>query len=242
MSERSQTDGATFADPASEQPVAKLSGMTTTLPRYIAIEGPIGVGKTSLSRRLAADSGHTLLLEPTYDNPFLAKFYSEGRQHALSTQLYFLLKRVELLADLSQHDLFPAPVVSDFLMAKDRLFAELALDADEYKLYQQVYDALTFEAPKPDLVIYLQAPPNVLLERIQKRGIDAERHITADYLAELCDAYTRLFHFYESSPLLIVNAARIDLVNDDRQYSELLNKINSLEGIREYYNPQPALL
>ena len=181
-------------------------------PRFIAVEGPIGVGKTSLTRRLADTFNYEVLLEKAEENPFLDRFYQNPRQHALSTQLFFLFQRTQQMQELRQDDLFEPVRVSDFLIDKDRLFAEMNLDADEYELYLKVFGHLTIDAPKPDLVIYLQAPTDVLLQRIQKRGIAAEQLIERTYLENLNAAYTEFFHYYDRSRLLIVNSADLDLV------------------------------
>ena len=211
-------------------------------PRYIVVEGPIGVGKTSLAQRLAATFGYETLLEKPAENPFLSRFYAERRSNALPTQLFFLLQRAEQLRTWRQEDLFEPVRVADFLMEKDQLFAELTLDEAELELYRGVYEHLTIEAPTPDLVIYLQAPSDVLLERIRRRGIPAERTIEADYLDALSEAYARFFHFYDRAPLLIVNAAEIDLVEDDDQYQRLVEVVLSPGSVRSYFNPRPSLI
>lgn len=214
----------------------------TTLPRYIAIEGPIGVGKTSLTRRLADSFNYDLVLEKPEENPFLERFYRNPQQHALATQLFFLFQRARQLQELKQDDLFEPVRVADFLIDKDRLFAHMNLDPDEFGIYNNVYDHLTFDAPTPDLVIFLQAPTPVLLERIQKRGIAAEQTITADYLENLNNAYTEFFHYYDKSPLLIVNSSDIDLVGNDSDYEQLLQQILSGPHGVQYFNPKPTLL
>ena len=211
-------------------------------PRYIVVEGPIGVGKTSLAQRLAATFGYETLLEKPAENPFLSRFYAERRSNALPTQLFFLLQRAEQLRTWRQEDLFEPVRVADFLMEKDQLFAELTLDEAELELYRGVYEHLTIEAPTPDLVIYLQAPSDVLLERIRRRGIPSERTIEADYLDALSEAYARFFHFYDRAPLLIVNAAEIDLVEDDDQYQRLVEVVLSPGSVRSYFNPRPSLI
>lgn len=206
---------------------------------YIVVEGPIGVGKTSLARRLAESFGSELLLESPADNPFLAAFYREPERYALSTQLSFLLQRAHQLEQVAQQDMFEAVRVADFLIDKDRLFAELTLNEQELAVYEQVYAHLTLQAPTPDLVVYLQAGVDVLLERVAKRGIDYERPIDRDYLERLSGRYSRFFHDYGSAPLLIVNAASIDFVNNDRDYEALLREIRRMNGPRRYFNPEP---
>lgn len=212
------------------------------LPRYIAVEGPIGVGKTSLTRRLAESFNYELLLEKAEQNPFLERFYQDPARHALSTQLFFLFQRSQQLQELRQDDMFEPVRVADFLIDKDRLFAQQNLDPDEYELYLNVYRHLTIDAPTPDLVIYLQAPTETLLGRIRKRGIRAEQLIELDYLENLNQAYTEFFHFYNKSPLLIVNSAEIDLVSNENDYQQLVDYISSLPGGTHYFNPRPSLL
>jgi len=220
-------------------PPSKLPGQA---PRYIAVEGPIGVGKTSLCKRLAKTWNYEVLLEKSEDNPFLDRFYRDRRQHALATQLFFLLQRAQQIQELRQNDLFNTVRVADFLIDKDRLFAKQTLDTDEYQIYEDVYRHLTLQAPVPDLVIYLQAPTEVLLERIQRRGIAAEQHIERSYLERLNEAYTEFFHYYDSTSLLIVNSAQIDLVSDDSDYQQLVDYVLALPGGTHYYNPKPTLL
>jgi len=212
------------------------------LPRFVAVEGPIGVGKTTLARRLSETFRHPILMEPAAENPFLDRFYREGGRHALPTQLFFLLHRARQLTELGEGDLFHPTLVADFLMQKDRLFAEITLDANELQLYDQIYAKLAINTPTPDLVVYLQAPADVLFERIRRRGIASEQHITQDYLAALIDAYTRFFHFYDDAPLLIVNAAEIDFVNNDAHYEQLVAQIRHMSGMRQYFNPHPTLI
>lgn len=207
--------------------------------RFIVVEGPIGVGKTTLARRLADSFGASLVLEQAETNPFLERFYRQPREAALSTQLHFLLHRTEQMRGLARDDLFDTLRIADFLMDKDRLFAEVNLDADEFALYRQVYDHLVIEAPQPDLVIYLQAPVKVLQERVERRGIDYERHMGAGYLQELCDAYTRFFHAYDDAPLLIVNATEINLADNEAEYAELLEQIRRIRSGRHFFNPAP---
>lgn len=211
-------------------------------PRFIAVEGPIGVGKTSLTKRLAETFNYELLLENAEENPFLDRFYQNPRQHALATQLFFLFQRAQQIAESRQSDLFEPVRVSDFLIDKDRLFAELNLEKDEYDLYHKVYQHLVIDAPKPDLVIYLQAPTEVLLQRIQKRGIPSEQMIESEYLNQLNRAYTEFFHYYSDSKLLIVNSAEIDFVANDEDYEQLVTYILSLPNGTHYFNPRPTLL
>ena len=211
-------------------------------PRFIAVEGPIGVGKTSLTKRLAETFNYELLLENAEENPFLDRFYQNPRQHALATQLFFLFQRAQQIAESRQCDLFEPVRVSDFLIDKDRLFAELNLEKDEYDLYHKVYQHLVIDAPKPDLVIYLQAPTEVLLQRIQKRGIPSEQMIESEYLNQLNRDYTEFFHYYSDSKLLIVNSAEIDLVANDEDYEQLVTYILSLPNGTHYFNPKPTLL
>lgn len=211
-------------------------------PRFIAVEGPIGVGKTSLTKRLAETFNYELLLENAEENPFLDRFYQNPRQHALATQLFFLFQRAQQIEESRQSDLFEPVRVSDFLIDKDMLFAELNLEKDEYNLYHKVYQHLVIDAPKPDLVIYLQAPTEVLLQRIQKRGIPSEQMIESEYLNQLNRAYTEFFHYYSDSKLLIVNSAEIDLVANDEDYEQLVTYILSLPNGTHYFNPKPTLL
>lgn len=209
--------------------------------RYIVVEGPIGVGKTTLARRLADSFGSELLLEGAVDNPFLERFYRNPREAALSTQLQFLLQRAEQIRALSQSDLFNPVWVADFLMEKDRLFAELTLDADELALYRQVYEHVLIDPPKPDFVVYLQAPVAVLLERIEKRGLEFERSITAGYLQRLADRYTRFFHDYADAPLLIVNASEVNFAESEVDYAALLDEIERTQSGRHFFNPAPLV-
>jgi deoxyguanosine kinase len=205
--------------------------------RYVVVEGPIGVGKTSLARRLAATFGGELVLEQAIDNPFLERFYRNPRAGALPAQLYFLFQRAQQLAALKQQDMFAPLRFADYLLDKDRLFASLTLDEAELALYEQVHAKLAIEPPKPDLVVYLQAPAGVLLERIARRGIAYEGLIDRAYLERLNEAYARFFLAYERGPLLIVNAANIDLVNNDADYQELVSMIRTVRRGRSYYNP-----
>jgi len=220
--------------------ISKSRGVA--VPGYIVIEGPIGVGKTTLANRLAQDFGSDLLLEGAEDNPFLEKFYDDPGTAALPTQLFFLLQRARQLKAMKQEDMFNPVRVADFLIEKDRLFAELTLDSDELDLYEQVYASQTIDVPRPDLVVYLQAPVEVLLERIQKRGLKHERFIEAAYLQRLSDAYVQFFYQYNNAPLLIVNAADIDFANNDDDYKLLYQQIIEISPGRRYFNPTQVAL
>ena len=205
--------------------------------QFIVIEGPIGVGKSTLTRRLCASLGAEAVLEQAAENPFLERFYRNPRDGALPAQLYFLFQRAQQLAALNQQDMFAPLRVADYLLEKDRLFARVTLDDAEFGLYEQVYTKLDVQAPKPDLVVYLQAPVDVLVERIAKRGIRYEQQIERAYLERLNEAYARFFHEYEAAPLLIVNAASIDPINNQADYDELLAAIQRMKRGRLYYNP-----
>jgi deoxyadenosine/deoxycytidine kinase len=205
--------------------------------KFIVVEGPIGVGKTSLARRLCASLAAQGVFEEAARNPFLERFYKNPRAGALPTQLHFLLQRAQQLAALKQADLFAPVRVADYLLDKDRLFARVTLDDAEYALYEQLYAKLDIHAPKADLVVYLQAPVDVLVERIARRGVDYEQHIDRQYLERLNEAYARLFHEFEAAPLLIVNAESIDPIANQRDYDELLAAIKRMSRGRLYYNP-----
>ena len=204
--------------------------------RYIVVEGPIGVGKTSLVNKLSESLGHELLLEKAEDNPFLAQFYQNPRQYALSTQLFFLMQRAQQVQNFRQIDLFQKSHIADFLIDKDRLFAELTLDNDELNLYQQIFTHLTIDAPRPDLVIYLQAPLDILRDRIIKRGIEYEQQVKNDFLLLLSESYMRFFYDYDDSALLTVNTQSIDLINNNADYQALLDKIEQIHSGRHYFN------
>jgi deoxyguanosine kinase len=204
--------------------------------RYIVIEGPIGVGKTSLANKLAVEFDSELLLEKADENPFLASFYQNPKQYALSTQLHFLLQRAQQVQDFRQTDMFRCAYVADFMVDKDRLFARMTLDKEELALYEQIYTHLTLDAPRPDLVIYLQAPVSVLRERIVRRGISYEQQIRDDYLLRLAESYTRFFYNYDDSALLTINTQSVDLINNADDYQAILDKISNIQSGRHYFN------
>jgi len=206
-------------------------------PQFVAIEGPIGVGKTTLAKRLAETFNREVLLEQAEQNPFLERFYKNARHSALATQLFFLFQRTQQIQDLRQGDLFSPARITDFLIAKDRLFARINLDADEYMLYEKVYEQLTLDAPTPDLVIYLQAPTDVLMQRVRQRGIGYEQSIEHSYLEKINAAYSEFFLYYDDAPLLIVNAAQIDFANSERDFSLLRERIGSIRHGRHFFNP-----
>ncbi|HAD09488.1 MAG TPA: deoxynucleoside kinase [Porticoccaceae bacterium] len=219
----------------------ELNLKAETLPRYIAVEGPIGVGKTAFARRLATTFNYDTLLEQAEENPFLERFYKDLPGAALPTQLYFLFQRVKQIQSLRQDDMFKPLRIADFLVEKDPLFAQVTLDDDELRLYQNVFDQLVIDCPKPDLVIYLQAPSDILLERVLHRGIPMEQNIDKGYLNALNEAYQQFFHYYEEAPLLIVNAEAIDPVHNDLDYRNLVQYLLTVKCGRQYYNPQPHL-
>ena len=210
---------------------------TDNKPGFIVVEGPVGVGKTTLAKRLAESFNTDLLLEGADENPFLNGFYENKNNVAFQTQLFFLFQRAQQMQDLRQADMFRPVHVADFIMEKDRLFAELTLDDEEFKLYQQVYQHLTIDAPVPDLVIYLQASVDVLRKRIANRGREYERAMNKEYLNKLNESYARFFYDYNQSPLLIVNAEEIDLVNNENDYMLLLEQIRRVKSGRHYFNP-----
>jgi len=221
--------------------VSQLQSSTGS-SRYIAIEGPIGVGKTALARRLADSLSGTLVLEEVEENPFLERFYRDGRAAALPAQMFFLFARARQIQDLRQSDLFSSVQISDYLFTRDRLFAELNLDPEELKLYDQIADSLAVEAPVPDLVIYLQSSVDSLLRRLARRNSSYDRYVERAYLEKLTDAYARFFHAYDDGPLLIVNASQIDPVNNEADYEMLFQQIERTTGGRHFFNPVAAAL
>ncbi|HET7199243.1 MAG TPA: deoxynucleoside kinase [Burkholderiales bacterium] len=204
--------------------------------KFIVVEGPIGVGKTSLAKRLAERLKSGLLLERPEQNPFLPRFYQDMARFALPTQLFFLFQRIAQLRELAQMDLFSRVTVCDFLLEKDPLFARLTLQGDELHLYQQIFDALKPQAPRPDLIVYLQAQPETLYERVRRRGVEFERPITAEYLALLADSYNRFFYHFSGSSVLIVNSEKLDFVRADRDLGLLVERVGAMRGKREFFN------
>ena len=219
-----------------DSPAISVNLRGRTPPPFIAIEGPIGVGKTTLAKKLAASFNYQTLLEDAEENPFLEKFYRNRQQAALATQLFFLFQRAQKIQDMRQADIFEPVRVSDFLIEKDPLFARLNLELDEFQLYEKVYRQLTIDAPRPDLVIYLQASTDILLSRIESRGIPFEQGITRDYLERLNEVYSEFFLYYDGAPLLIVNASEIDLVSDS-DYIHLVDYMLDIRSGRHYFNP-----
>ena len=212
-------------------------GEANTSLNYIVVEGPIGAGKTTLARRLAKSIQAELVLEKPEENPFLERFYDDPKRTALPVQLSFLLQRSRQLVELRQSSLFHSIRVADFMIEKDRIFAQLTLQDDEFELYEQLYWKYFSDRLIPDLVIYLQAPAGVLRDRVNQRGINYEKKIGMIYLQQLSDAYARFFHYYDTSPLLIINAEAIDFANNEKDYAALLAKIQSVRSGRCYFNP-----
>jgi len=212
----------------------------TQNPGYVVVEGPIGVGKTSIAQRLSQAFGSDLLLERPDENPFLERFYQSRKQFALPTQLFFLFQRVRQLQELKQGDMFRPVRVADFLLEKDSLFARLNLDDDEWRLYEQVYAQMSLDLPAPDLVIYLQAPADVLLERVRKRGVGYERLIERGYIESIVDGYTHFFYHYTAAPLLVVNAAEVNFVDSDADFQALLDHLRRVRSGRHFFNPLPS--
>ena len=204
--------------------------------RHIVVEGPIGVGKTSLARRLASHLEAQSVLEQPELNPFLARFYQDQQRYALPTQLFFLFQRMDQLRDLAQPDFFGRRVVADYLLEKDPLFAQLTLSDDEYDLYREIYERIAPQAPTPDLVIYLQARPETLIARVRKRSIDMERRISDAYLTLLAERYSRFFYHYDAAPVMVVNSENLNFVDRDDDFRLLLERIEAMRGQRGYFN------
>ncbi|WP_047541325.1 deoxynucleoside kinase [Methylotenera versatilis] len=204
---------------------------------YIVIEGPIGSGKTTLAKLLADKFSVQLLSEKAEDNPFLPRFYQDAQRYSLPTQLFFLFQRSRQIADMTQRDLFSTPTVADFFLEKDPLFARLNLDDEEYALYHQIYTHLQLKSPKPDLVIYLQTPIEELAERIEERNISYEQEIPLEYIERLADAYSEFFHTYDTSPVLIVNNEKLNIIKDESALNLLVDRILQIKSSREYFNP-----
>ena len=204
--------------------------------RYLVVEGPIGAGKTSLARRLASRFTADLLLELPEENPFLARFYQDMARFALPTQLFFLFQRARLLEPLAQPDMFGRPVIGDFLLDKDPLFARITLSADEMALYQKIYDALRPRSPSPDLVVYLQAQPATLIERVRRRAKAYEKPVSEEYLALLAESYARFFYHYNAAPVLIVNSDNLNFVERDADFELLVSRLRGMRSRREFFN------
>ena len=215
---------------------------TDSAPNFIAIEGPIGVGKTTLAKRIAETFGKQLLLEPSLENPFLESFYADGSKFALPTQLYFLLNRARQLAEIPQPGILEQQLVSDFLFEKDRLFAELTLNKEELKLYDEITLNLSLSIPKPNLVVYLQAPTSVLIGRIRDRGVLVEKNIKETYLGGLSESYSKFFLYYDDAPVLTVNSTYSDFINNEEHYDALVEQILSMRGSHQFFSPNPSLL
>ena len=209
----------------------------TIEPRFIAVEGAIGAGKTSLVNLLEQQYGARVILEENDSNPFIAKFYEEQETYSFQTQIFFLLSRYNQYMELAQRDLFNSVVVIDYLFQRDKIFAQLNLEDHEYRLYEQIYNLISSKAPKPDLVIFLQASTEVLLERVSKRGREYESFMDPDYLDSVNKAFNNFFFYYSDTPLLVINTNEIDFVEKKCDLEELINKVNSHKIGREYYNP-----
>ncbi|HQO28083.1 MAG TPA: deoxynucleoside kinase [Accumulibacter sp.] len=209
---------------------------TLTATRYVVVEGPIGVGKTSLARRLGAYMDARLLLEEPERNPFLARFYRDEEHFGLATQLHFLLQRIDKVREMPTSEVPEQPVVSDFLLAKDPLFALLTLREDEYALYRRLLEELAPVAPVPDLVVYLQASPDILIARVRRRALEMERRISDTYLTVVAESYMKFFHDYDQAPVMVVNSENINFADNDADFLMLVKRIETMRGHREYFN------
>ena len=219
----------------------KLAYQQDAMPDYIAVEGPIGVGKTTLANKLASNLNYDILLEMPIENPFLENSYRNPNQSALAAQLFFLFQRVQQLEELKQKSIFEPVRIADFILEKDRIFAEANLNNEEMRLYDKVYEHITIDAPIPDLVIYLQAPVEVLMARIERRGLKFEKYLTQEYLTKINDAYSRFFLDYDKSPVLIINAAEIDFESSEEDLEMLITKIMSNPKGKTFINLQPSI-
>lgn len=204
---------------------------------YIVVEGPIGSGKTTLAKMLADQYPLDYLSEKAEANPFLPRFYQDAQRYGLPTQLFFLFQRANQIKDLNQRDMFAKPIVADFFLEKDPIFARLNLDDEEYALYHQIYQHLQIKAPKPDLVIYLQTPVEALMERIEERSVSYEQEIPREYIERLANAYSEFFHSYDASPVLIVNNEKLNILKNKSAFDLLLTRIDQIKGQREFFNP-----
>jgi deoxyguanosine kinase len=204
---------------------------------YIVIEGPIGSGKTTLAEMLADKFGTELLTEKASDNPFLPRFYQDAQRYGFPTPPFFFFPPARPVDDVKQRDMFAKPIVADFFLEKDPLFAKLNLDDEEYSLYHQIYQHLQLKAPSPDLVVYLQTPVDELVERVEQRNISYEQEIPREYIERLADAYSEFFHSYDASPILIVNNEKLNIIKDESALNLLVDRIGQIKSRREYFNP-----
>ena len=204
---------------------------------YIVVEGPIGSGKTTLAKMLADEFPVDYLSEKAESNPFLPRFYQDAQRYSLPTQLFFLFQRANQIKDISQRDMFAKPIVADFFLEKDPIFARLNLDDEEYALYHQIYQHLQLKAPRPDLVIYLQTPTDALMERIEERNVSYEQEIPREYIERLANAYSEFFHNYDASPVLIVNNEKLNILKNKEAFNLLLSRIEQIKSQREFFNP-----